>query len=222
MPVSPGSGPCHLRVFYGRPQKFLDDTLWEGPCGGLFVATDQPLLAGDPVLLEVHVQGAPNGVFLDGSVRWVRRAAGAARGKPPGVGIEFSDACLKRVTFLRRLARGEVTQALTRRKRRTPVALPAKAVAGNGGPVDVVLRDVSQGGAFVAGERVPTADKFQLEFDSPYTRQHIVVGAEVRWRSSAPRGAGVQFTFDAPAHRLALAAFVSRVECESEPVTVLG
>jgi len=219
--VTPAVAASHLRVFYGRPQKFIDDTVWEGPCGGLFVATEQPLAAGDRVLMEIHIQGAPNGVYLDATVRWSRRSAGAAKGRPAGMAVEFGEDNLKRVTFLRRMARGEVTEALTRRKRRTPLEVPA-TLSGGSSSYKGVLRDISHGGAFIAADRLPLGDAFALEFVSPYTGQRMALRADVRWRSSSPRGVGVAFAFDSPANRVALSAFVSRVECEVTPVTVLG
>jgi type IV pilus assembly protein PilZ len=58
--------------------------------GGLFVPTDKPHKLGEPVYMMVSLPGEPRKYPLSGNVAWIT-PAGAAGGRPQGVGIHFTD-----------------------------------------------------------------------------------------------------------------------------------
>jgi uncharacterized protein (TIGR02266 family) len=57
--------------------------------GGLFIRTEEPLAAGDRLLLEIFAAGEPAGWSAAGRVVWTR-GAGSTDG-PPGMGVKLVD-----------------------------------------------------------------------------------------------------------------------------------
>lgn len=90
--------PFILRVAYKERSDYLVDWTENLSAGGLFVRTEQPFEAGDPVRLSLSFPGLLQRVEVQGVVAWVRKASAS---QPRGVGIRVDgDADRRRLAEL--------------------------------------------------------------------------------------------------------------------------
>jgi len=125
--------------------------------GGLFVAGDHDLAAGERVQIVVRIEGIEPGLLMSATVLW--RRVGRAGRAPGGVGVSFAPNESQRFAWLRTIAMSGA-EARGRGASRFPVSIPVAFVLSRETSVHSgTLVDISEGGALLHTAPAPPPDQ---------------------------------------------------------------
>jgi uncharacterized protein (TIGR02266 family) len=82
--------PVVIRVDYRTVDEIFSDFTENIHEGGMFLQTAKPPKLGARVQMEFMLPGSDEPVHVSGTVTWIR-GTDAAKGDPPGIGIQFDD-----------------------------------------------------------------------------------------------------------------------------------
>lgn len=144
-----------LDTCFGSRGELAEALLHDADGGGLFVAGEHPVSAGDPVRLRIRVEGIEPGLIVRAVVLWRRIARGA--GPPSGIGVRFDASDRHRWVFLRDLASGAAAT------RRSSGRVPATVSVAFVKPGDTAvhrgcLTELSETGAQLQCTAAPVVD----------------------------------------------------------------
>lgn len=142
-----------LEAAFDDPRQLAGALVPEVEPGGLFVAGDHDLTAGERVQVLVRLHGVEPGLLLSATVSW--RRAGGRGGLPAGVAVRLAATESPRLEWLRAVAASDRSPR-ERRAPRFPVSIPVGFVLSSE-PVVLsgTLLDVSEGGALLHGAPAP-------------------------------------------------------------------
>ena len=184
-----------LKARFHSRDEFLEAYSRELPHGGLFVATTTPLVAGTPVVIDLHCEGLPNKVLLRATVHSWRPALPRLRIRAGAVVAFESEEREKREFVLAALG-GAIAPPHRRKHTRIPVAVPVRFRHAEQNDLhDGALVEISIGGALLDSEEsLPIDTDLVLSLMPPGGIAAMEISARVTY-IAGPQRAGVKFLF---------------------------
>jgi Tfp pilus assembly protein PilZ len=156
--------------------------------GGLFIAGEHDLAAGERVQVLVRLEGIEPGLLMVATVLW--RRVGRGGRAPAGVGVSFAHAEATRFAWLRSIAMSGV-DARGRIASRFPVSIPVAYVLSRETSVrSGTLVDISDGGALLHAVPAPASDQVVV-IRLRDGRSGPPVPSRVAWTAAESAGLGI-------------------------------
>lgn len=149
--------PRILEAVFNARDQLAEALIQDLDPGGLFVAGEHDVAAGERVQVLIRIEGIEPGLLMSATVLW--RRVGRGGRQPAGVGVSFADSENARFTWLRSIAMSSA-EARGRGASRFPVSIPVAYVLSRETSVHSgTLVDISEGGALLHTAPAPTADQ---------------------------------------------------------------
>lgn len=152
-----GADPKVVEALFESRGQLAEALIQDVDNGGLFIAGERDLAAGERVQVLVRIEGIEPGLLMSATVLW--RRVGRGGRAPAGVGVTFADNEGVRFEWLRSIAiSGNDAQGRT--GSRFPVSIPVAYVLQRETSVHSgTLVDISDGGALLHAVPAPPADQ---------------------------------------------------------------
>ena len=156
--------------------------------GGMFIAGEHDLAAGERVQVLVRLYGIEPGLLMAATVLW--RRVGRGGRAPAGVGVSFAGTETARFTWLRSMAMS-AAEAHGRLASRFPVSIPVAYVLSRETSVHSgTLVDISDGGALLHTVPAPSSDQVVV-IRLRDGRSGPPVPSRVMWTATESAGLGI-------------------------------
>lgn len=156
--------------------------------GGMFIAGEHDLAAGERVQVLVRLDGIEPGLLMLASVLW--RRVGRGGRAPAGVGVSFAASEMTRFEWLRSVATSGA-EARGRHSSRFPVSIPVAFVLSRETSVHSgTLVDISDGGALLHTAPAPSSDQVVV-IRLRDGRSGPPVPSRVMWTTTESAGLGI-------------------------------
>lgn len=155
--LSPSLEPRVIEARFENREQLAEALILDLEQGGLFVAGEHDLAAGEHLQVLVQLEGIEPGLLMAGTVLWRRIGRGGRQ--PAGVGVSFAESEVARFSWLRAIAVSR-SEARGRLASRFPVTIPVAYVLSRETSVHTgTLVDISEGGALLHAIPAPPADQ---------------------------------------------------------------